>query len=34
MIAAAAYARFARGRFADDSLNASASMRLEEEVMK
>jgi N6-L-threonylcarbamoyladenine synthase len=34
MIAAAAYARFVRGRFADDSLNASASMRLEEEVMK
>ena len=34
MIAAAAYARFVRRRFADDSLNASASMRLEEEVMK
>ena len=30
MIAAAAYARFVRGRFADDGLNAMASMRLEE----
>ena len=30
MIAAAAYARFVRGRFADDGLNAMASMRLEQ----
>ena len=30
MIAAAAYARFVRGRFAGDGLNAMASMRLEE----
>jgi N6-L-threonylcarbamoyladenine synthase len=30
MIAAAAYARFVRGRFADDELNAQASMKLEE----
>jgi tRNA N6-adenosine threonylcarbamoyltransferase len=30
MIAAAAYARFVRGRFADDGLNAMASMKLEE----
>jgi N6-L-threonylcarbamoyladenine synthase len=30
MIAAAAYARFVRGRFASDGLNAMASMRLEE----
>jgi N6-L-threonylcarbamoyladenine synthase len=30
MIAAAAYARFVRGRFADDGLNAMASLRLEE----
>jgi tRNA N6-adenosine threonylcarbamoyltransferase len=29
MIAAAAYARFVRGRFADDELNAMASMKLE-----
>jgi tRNA N6-adenosine threonylcarbamoyltransferase len=34
MIAAAAYARFVSGRFAGDSLNAQASMRLEDEAMK
>jgi hypothetical protein len=30
MIAAAAYTRFVRGRFADEGLNAMASMKLEE----
>lgn len=34
MIAAAAYARFVSGRFSGDSLNAQASMRLEDEAMK